>query len=233
MIGDESSEDQNGQPGYGTKQQSLESDQQGHAPVPRKVKPRFAGFLSRTRSIRVDDSSGSRLLIGRRPSNPMLLNLDNAKEKEVQEPLRTAPPRQDRFLGNNTHPSHRNHSADRTREAQPHPTYLNRKEKMQAASMVSSSSFSHVQGASAALLNNIRLGAADRLGKAGKGFFGKITRSGSTTEREVMPDEAYTCSVITLSLIEQTRRTRIAKRLEECKDKTEFWMPALPYRCIE
>ncbi|OXV11444.1 hypothetical protein Egran_00802 [Elaphomyces granulatus] len=33
--------------------------------------------------------------------------------------------------------------------------------------------------------------------------------------------------------IEQTRRTRISKRLQDCKDKTEYWMPALPYRCID
>jgi len=36
-----------------------------------------------------------------------------------------------------------------------------------------------------------------------------------------------------LPLVEQTRKTRIAKRLEDSKDKTEFWMPALPWRCIE
>jgi len=127
----------------------------------------------------------------------------------------------------------RNHSADRPAEARPLPA---RKEKPPGSSMVPSSSFSHVSGASAALFNNLRhssTGAADRLGKAGKGFFGKITRSGSTTEREVIADDIYICSIINLSLVEQTRRTRISKQLESCKDKTEFWMPALPYRCIE
>ena len=38
---------------------------------------------------------------------------------------------------------------------------------------------------------------------------------------------------LTLPLQDQTRITRIAKRLEDSKDKTEFWMPALPWRCIE
>ena len=49
-------------------------------------------------------------------------------------------------------------------------------------------------------------------------------------------DEAppgYKCTVITLPLERQTRITRIAKRLEDSRDKTEFWMPALPWRCIE
>lgn len=102
--------------------------------------------------------------------------------------------------------------------------------------MVNSGSLSQVSGASAAVFNSLKQsssGAADRIGKAGKGFFGKITRSGSTNERELINDDNYTCSVINLPLIEQTRKTRIAQKLEDCRDKTEFWMPALPYRCID
>jgi hypothetical protein len=74
---------------------------------------------------------------------------------------------------------------------------------------------------------------SDRLGKAGKGFFGKITRSGSSNEREIVTDDNYVCTTINLPLVKQTRKTRIAQRLELSKDKTEFWMPALPWRCIE
>lgn len=102
--------------------------------------------------------------------------------------------------------------------------------------MVASGSLSQVSGASAAIFSNIKSsssGAADRLGKAGKGFFGKITRSGSTNERELINDDTYACSIINLPLIEQARKSRIAKKLENCRDKTEFWMPALPYRCID
>lgn len=43
----------------------------------------------------------------------------------------------------------------------------------------------------------------------------------------------YVCKVINLPLAEQTRLTRISKRLADSKDKTEFWMPALPWRCID
>jgi hypothetical protein len=39
--------------------------------------------------------------------------------------------------------------------------------------------------------------------------------------------------VINLPLVEQTRITRISKKIEASKDKTEFWMPSLPWRCIE
>lgn len=86
------------------------------------------------------------------------------------------------------------------------------------------------------LLSNISQtgkGVGDRLGKAGKGFFNKMTRSGSSNEREVVPEENYVCTTINLPLVAQTRKTRIAKRLELSRDKTEFWMPALPWRCIE
>ena len=71
------------------------------------------------------------------------------------------------------------------------------------------------------------------MNKAGKGIFAKMGRSGSNTI--ITPDDQrnYVCRIINLPLVEQTRKTRIAARLENSKDKTEFWMPALPWRCIE
>lgn len=81
-------------------------------------------------------------------------------------------------------------------------------------------------------LKNTSSKAADGLGKAGK-FFVKIGRSGSSNSRDPAEDAVYVLQVIRLPLVEQTRRTRIAKTLEDSKDKTEFWMPALPWRCIE
>ncbi|OLN88209.1 putative Rho-type GTPase-activating protein 2 [Colletotrichum chlorophyti] len=65
-------------------------------------------------------------------------------------------------------------------------------------------------------------------------FGGKSGRSGSTTEREpAIDDEQYVLKTINLPLVEQTRRTRISKRLEDSRDKTEFWMPAFPWRAID
>jgi hypothetical protein len=81
-------------------------------------------------------------------------------------------------------------------------------------------------------------GSKNVLGKAktGGGMFfnrlGKIGRSSSNNEKEV-PDAEYKLKVINLPLVEQTRKTRISKRIEASKDKTEFWMPSLPWRCIE
>ena len=78
--------------------------------------------------------------------------------------------------------------------------------------------------------------AADGLGRAGKaskGLFNKMGRSGSNNAKEEVGDAHYALKIINLPLVEQTRHTRIAKRLEDSRDKTEFWMPALPWRCIE
>lgn len=81
-------------------------------------------------------------------------------------------------------------------------------------------------------------GGKNVLGKAksGGGMFlsrlGKIGRSSSNSEKEI-PDAEYILKVINQPLVEQTRITRISKKIEASKDKTEFWMPSLPWRCIE
>lgn len=86
--------------------------------------------------------------------------------------------------------------------------------------------------------NSFVSGSKNVLGKAksGGGMFltrlGKIGRSSSNSEKEV-PDAEYVLKVINRPLIEQTRITRISKKIEASKDKTEFWMPSLPWRCIE
>ncbi|KAF9886054.1 hypothetical protein FE257_012110 [Aspergillus nanangensis] len=196
---------------------------------PKKNKQRFANLLSRSRSIRLDDSPANRLT-NRRPSTS-LMRLEENTKREMQEPIQPPPSRQERGPKATQTPMVRSYAVDRPSEFGG-PV---RKDRY-GGSMVPSASLSQVSGASAALFNNLKQsssGAADRLGKAGKGFFGKITRSGSTNERELVNDDSYVCSVINLPLIEQARRSRIAKQLEECRDKTEFWMPALPYRCID
>ena len=81
-------------------------------------------------------------------------------------------------------------------------------------------------------------GSKNVLGKAktgGGNFFtrlGKMGRSGSNSEKEVS-DAEYQLKIINLPLVEQTRITRISKKIEHSKDKTEYWMPSLPWRCIE
>lgn len=72
--------------------------------------------------------------------------------------------------------------------------------------------------------------AADMISK---GLFGKNSRNGHVDKEPVVDDEHYVLKVINLPLVEQTRRTRISKRLEDSRDKTEFWMPAFPWRAID
>jgi hypothetical protein len=228
---EDTSDDQGGKPIPDGK--TVSDSETSSAPAAKKPKPRFANLLTRTRSIRVDDNLAARSAGHRRPSNGTLLKVTESKE-EIQESVKTAPLRPDRAFNEAAGSGSRNRSADRPGENHRPPT--SRRERGQGQTMVTSASLSQVSGASAMLFNNLKQsssGAADRLGKAGKGFFGKITRSGSTNEREVVLDDNYVCSVINLPLIEQTRKTRISKRLEDCRDKTEYWMPALPYRCID
>jgi hypothetical protein len=202
----------------------------------KKTKPRF-GLINRTRSIKTDDKPRPK------PSTPKKLDLNSPtasanRDPQFSEPMKTAPLRNDhreRAFGGSHGSAHRNRSADRPplrsdRSLENFPPRNTRP----GGSLANSNSFK--EGAGTHLLSNLHQtgrGAADRLGKAGKGFLGRITRSGSSHERELVTDDNYTCSTINLPLVKQTRRTRIAKKLELSKDKTEFWMPALPWRCIE
>lgn len=160
------------------------------------------------------------------------MKLEQTSRREGDDRPKTALARQDRSAKATVNSAPGNTAAERTIDA----GGTLRKEKSHGGSMAHSGSLGHMSGASAAIFNNIKqssTGAADRIGKAGKGFFGKIARSGSTNERELINDDNYVCSVINLPVMEQSRRTRIAKRLGDSRDKTEFWMPALPYRCVE
>ncbi|PHH67239.1 hypothetical protein CDD81_3008 [Ophiocordyceps australis] len=85
-----------------------------------------------------------------------------------------------------------------------------------------------------AFLSGLRSSSTRAADMISKGIFGKGSRSGNTIEKEaIIDDEHYTLKVINLPLVEQTRLTRISKRLENSRDKTEFWMPAFPWRAID
>ncbi|KAK5715605.1 hypothetical protein LTR15_010251 [Elasticomyces elasticus] len=77
--------------------------------------------------------------------------------------------------------------------------------------------------------------AVNKTTKASGNFLtrlGKIGRSSSNNEKEI-PDSEYVIKIINMPLVEQTRITRISKDLSSCRDKTEYWMPSLPWRCID
>ena len=200
----------------------------------KKPKPRFGNLIGRTRSIRVDDlakagdrhhdrGSGRKL----RPFSPIVttntpqIHLQFDGSNELQQPHTpltplTAPLPADRLPRVEGGPAPRNRSAERGSTTQ------------------SSLSGSFKDGPGSILFNGIqhtKSKAADGINKVGKTLMGKANRSGSSQgHRE---EERYVPQMINLPLVEQTRRSRIAARLENSKDKTEFWMPALPWRCIE
>ena len=201
----------------------------------RRMKPRFGGILSRTKSIRVDEGFKPQHLTPDPITVQAPVGQQLDRDPQYGTALKSAPLRSDHREGafrEVTGSSIRNRSADRPSKQAPESLSTSaRKERPPLAGSLSAR-----DGAGTHLFSNIHQtgrGMGDRLGKAGKGFLGKITRSGSSNERELVTDDTYTCTVINLPLIKQTRRTRIAKRLEYSRDKTEFWMPALPWRCIE
>lgn len=206
-------------------------------PIPaKKSKPRFGHLLTRTRSIRVDEG-------GRRSKPTTPIRITGPEEMRRTDGaidsggLRTAPLHQekDRSFRDLMGSAIRNKSADRHPPS--HAKGVNpRIDKDYVHGLTISASTVFREGAGAHLMTNLKntsTKAADKANKASKGIFGKIHRSGSSNAKEGIEDENYVCKVINLPLVEQTRLTRIAKRLEDSKDKTEFWMPALPWRCIE
>lgn len=129
----------------------------------------------------------------------------------------------------------RTHSADRHDGSQLAPRDDDSRRDKTEQSSVASGSYNESRGAQ--LMSNIGSGAmkvGGKLNSARKGMFGKLGRSSSNHERELqIPKEQYQFKIIHTPLVEQTRLTRISNRLENSKDKTEFWMPALPWRCID
>ena len=199
--------------------------------------PRLDRFLGRSNSTSDQDQPSQVFSRSAAPTSAAASKIgvsDRKAKKANADHIRPSVPDKERSLRERMASNMRNRSADRNHSAiesedeMPPP-----RDKREAFSL--SSSFKESSGT--AFLHNIKYGstkAADGLGKAGKGFFGKFSRSGSSQEREPPKlDEDYVCKIINLPLVEQARRTRISKRLADSKDKTEFWMPALPWRCIE
>ncbi|PHH78296.1 hypothetical protein CDD80_7104 [Ophiocordyceps camponoti-rufipedis] len=90
-------------------------------------------------------------------------------------------------------------------------------------------------GGGSTFLSGLRSSSTRAADMISKGLFGKHPRNsgGGPDKESAVDDEHYALKVIILPLVEQTRLTRISKRLEHSRDKTEFWMPAFPWRAID
>lgn len=190
-----------------------------------RSKSKLVGMITRSKSGRPEDEKKQK----QRPPNIDIHTSPDPQNDQYAVPLRTAPMKttfHDQIQMAETSII-RNHSADRS----------GLEDSRSTNSVAASSAPPHSRDGSS-LFANIQYtgrGVGDRLGRAGRGLFNKMTRSGSTHEREHEPvqDDSYVCTTINLPLVKQTRKTRIAKKLEQSRDKTEYWMPALPWRCID
>jgi hypothetical protein len=201
------------------------------------IKPKKQGMLSRSRSVKGDDGpgTGTRTKLNKAP--PPQLSPDVAGTWTTNEDgmsLKTAPLEKGQswrsLVGQG---KMRTHSADRhdhSRDDDHGPS----RDRVEQGSLASNS---YNESKGAALISSLGSGARKVGGKmdsARKGIFGKLGRSSSNHETPtIISNEPYVCKIIHKPLIEQTRLTRISSRLEQSRDKTEFWMPALPWRCIE
>lgn len=222
----------------------------------KRGKPKPFSLLSRTRSIKDRDSPGAS------PNETTTFAPASAPRTDpnvgpvAPAPLHTAPIQaHDRSFRDMMSSAARNHSADRAQSQQSQQSH----QAHQAQDISVSKSREpgrdhgrevgrdyerdHSRGHASSIrdnggsaffsgLKNSSSKAADMISK---GLFGKAAKGGLVDrEREpAVDDEHYVLKVINLPLVEQTRRTRISKRLEESRDKTEFWMPAFPWRAID
>lgn len=174
---------------------------------------------------------------GRDKARPEQASKTNKDRQPTEGPIRTAPLEKERGFKSAMNSALRNRSLDRQsnpeeeEENAPPPPPSRQSHTNKAPSTAKSNGSQNTS-----FIHSIKFSgskAAEGVNKARKGFFGKLGRSASSHEREPVVKEPYELKVITLPLVEQTRKTRISKRLEKSKDKTEFWMPALPWRCID
>ncbi|CAK7205952.1 hypothetical protein SEUCBS139899_008732 [Sporothrix eucalyptigena] len=223
-----------------------------NTPTGKKGKQKVFSRLGRTRSIHDDDSGTPHPLNSNTSNNivnsatsPSLQGAQGAavQMRVIEQPerahqpapsLKTAPLVQhDRSFREMMTSSNRNHSADRAlgrdvpNNRDNHHGHRDRDHfRGQPSSLRDNGGSTFFNG-----LKNSSRSAADMISK---GLFGKNGRNGAVVEREpVVDDEHYVLKVINQPLLEQTRLTRISKRLEDSRDRTEFWMPAFPWRAID
>lgn len=199
----------------------------------KKGKPKPFTLLSRTRSVKERESPSPKDMA----TEVRIQEPERAHTFANQQPLRTAPVDKealDRSYGQMMDSSTRNHSADR---AAPRDRTVkdSRPDREHGHNQNRSHPSSFKENSGTGFLGNLKNSGSRAADIFSNRFFGnKSGRSASTTEREaVVDDEHYQLKVINLPLVEQARKTRISKKLEEARDKTEFWMPAFPWRAID
>ncbi|KAK6452496.1 hypothetical protein FP744_10008747 [Trichoderma asperellum] len=220
---------------------SSSGDAEAPPPLPsaRKNKSKSFALLGRSKSVRDKENgrhkpSPAQVPLPAASSNPPPpdnTNASNSTNSTTAAVAQAATVSQDRALKDDGMNSHgRGRPEDRT--AGTTSTTAAKDASREKEQRAHSSSIRETSAST--FLSGLRYSSTRAADIISKGLFGKSSRSGSTTEKEpVIDDEHYVLKVINLPLVEQTRLTRISKRLEDSRDKTEFWMPAFPWRAID
>jgi len=207
------------------------------------IKPKKQGLMPRSKSIKEGEAAGSRTKLNKAP--PGQLSPDIAASWTTNGegngmPMKTAPTDKGQSWRQVGVGKLRTHSADRQDGSKHIPRdddHGSRRDKAEQISLASNSYNSYNESKGHNFISKLGSGArnmGEKMDSARKGVFGKLGRSSSNHESQTpITNEPYVCKIIHKPLIEQTRLTRISTRLEQSRDKTEFWMPALPWRCIE
>ncbi|KAF7906804.1 hypothetical protein EAF00_001082 [Botryotinia globosa] len=209
----------------------------------RKNKPKQFSLLGRTRSLRDDNSPAEPSPPKNNYLDPDLSTHQYTHTSPSSSVKTTTPARSDddrNFREMSTPNNHRQRSEDRqhsrSRENRGKDSMRENTKEHTKDNSRNQSSFSTTfkEAGGHAFFNNIKSQATKGAGAIHKNLFGKGGRSGSSTHKEPsVDDEHYVLKVINKPLVEQTRLTRISKRLEDSRDKTEFWMPSFPWRAID
>ncbi|KAF4448525.1 hypothetical protein F53441_8071 [Fusarium austroafricanum] len=178
------------------------------------------GILNRSRSNRDKEDTSPEL----KPASPPR----QGNEPELQlnsAPYKSANPGGERSIRDMMNSAVRNRSEDRA----PRDSSSTRRAQRDKESKTQPSSLNENGGS---FFNGLKSSGTRAAGMLSDRFFNKSGRGGRE-DKDALDDEHYQLKVINLPLVEQTRLTRISKRLEDSKDKTEFWMPAFPWRAID
>jgi hypothetical protein len=202
------------------------------------IRPKKQGILSRSKSIKGDESSGTRAKLNKPPPGQLSPDIAGSWTNGDGASLKTAPMDKGQSWRNMGMGKLRTHSADRGEGGKPMQREEDfqgpRRDKVEQTSLASNSYNEHKGHGFMSKLGSGARNVGEKMDSARKGVFGKLGRSSSNHESQTpITNEPYVCKIIHKPLIEQTRLTRISTRLEQSRDKTEFWMPALPWRCIE
>ncbi|CAJ0553748.1 Ff.00g122600.m01.CDS01 [Fusarium sp. VM40] len=186
----------------------------------KKARSKPFGILNRSRSNRDKEEASPELkpAISPRQGTEPELHLNSV-------PYKTENQGGDRSLRGKMSSANRNRSEDRA----PRDTSSTRRAQRDKESKTQPSSLNENGGS---FFNGLKSSGTRAAGMLSDRFFNKSGRSGRE-DKDALDDEHYQLKVINLPLVEQTRLTRISKRLEDSRDKTEFWMPAFPWRAID